>query len=341
MISLEELSKKTNARAVGNLDYTVSGVDELSTATPQDVSFFSNPKYEKQAATSLAGILCVPLSYSLSAEKNYLVSDNPSKTFQQILEIFMKKSDTQSGFEGIHPTAVIHESAVIGKGVSIGPFVVIDRGVEIEENTVIYAHVFVGAKTVIGKNCLFYSHVTIREGSRIGNRVILQSGSVIGSCGFGYLTDEKGKHHKIPQLGGVVLEDDVEIGANTTIDRARFKSTIISKGTKIDNLVQIGHNVSIGEDSIIVAQCGISGSVKIGKNVVIGGQTGIVGHVEICNRVQIGAQSGVSKSILEPGNYRGFPLTEYQEFNKYLVRLKRVGEYANRIAELEKQLAQR
>lgn len=339
-ISLQKLSEKTKAQFKGDPEYLVTGVDELSTATPQDVSFFSNPKYEKLASSSEAGILCTPPNYPFVEGKNYLISDNPSKTFQLILEFFIQESGTQSGFGKIHPTAVIHETAVIGQNVSIGPSAVIDQGVVIGDDTVIHAHVFIGAKTSVGKKCLFYPQVVIREGSKIGDRVILQSGAVIGSCGFGYLTDEKGRHHKIPQLGCVILEDDVEIGANSTIDRARFKATIVSKGTKIDNLVQVGHNVTIGEHSIIVSQTGISGSVKIGNHVVIGGQTGMVGHIEICDGVKIGAQSGISKSILQPGNYRGFPLAEYNEFNRYIVGLKRVGEYANRISKLEKRLAE-
>jgi len=341
MITLEQLSEVTKATAVGNLAYSVTGVDELASASDQDVSFFSNPKYEKLANSSKAGILCVPPTYPLSPLKNYLVSDNPSKTFQQIIQIFMKESDNQTGFQDIHETAVIHKSAKIGNSVKIGPYVVIDQGVEIGNHTIIAGHTVIGAKTVIGKNCHFYANVTIRESTKIGDRVVLQSGAIIGSCGFGYLTDEKGNHHKIPQLGNVVLEDDVEIGANSTIDRARFKATIVSKGTKIDNLVQIGHNVVIGKHSIIVAQTGISGSVRIGNYVVIGGQTGVIGHVEICDGVKIGAQSGVTKSILKPGNYRGFPITEYTEFNKYLVRLRKIADRADKIIDLEKRLVER
>ncbi len=337
-IPLKLLSEKTKAQLVGNPDYVVCGVDELATATPQDISFFSNPKYEKLALASLAGVLCVPPQYPFQEGKNYLVSDHPSKTFQQIIEIFLQEADMSSGFQDIHPTAVIHPTAILGENVSVGPFTVIDQGAQIGSNTILHGHVIIGAKVQIGEKCVVYSHVTIREGSVIGNRVILQPGAVIGSCGFGYLTDEQGRHHKIPQLGNVILEDDVEIGANTTIDRARFKATVVAKGTKIDNLVQIGHNVTIGEHSVIVAQAGIAGSTKVGKHVVIGGQTGIVGHVEICDQVKIGAQSGVAKSVLKPGNYRGFPLAEYSEFNRYMVHLKKVGDYATKIAELEKRL---
>lgn len=336
--TLEEIGKRVEAKIVGDPSYLLKGVDELATATPTDVSFLANTKYENLALSSYAGVICVNTAHECKEGKNYLVSDNPSLTFQKVISLFLIASDFESGFKGVHPTAIIHETASIGDNVTIGPYSIIDKRVVIGDHTIIHGHVTISPQAVIGTRCAIHSQVTIREGSQIGNRVVIQPGAVIGACGFGYLTDENGNHHKIPQLGNVILEDDVEIGANTTIDRARFKSTTIAKGTKVDNLVQIGHNVSIGENSILVSQTGVSGSVRIGKNVVIGGQTGLVGHIQICDRVKIGAQSGVSKSILKPGNYRGFPLAEYTEFNRYAVHLKKIGQYANKIKELESRL---
>jgi UDP-3-O-[3-hydroxymyristoyl] glucosamine N-acyltransferase len=190
----------------------------------------------------------------------------------------------------------------------------------------------------VGSGCLFYPHVIIREKCTIGNRVILQPGAVIGSCGFGFTTDALGKHTKLDQLGTVIIEDDVEVGANTTIDRARFKSTIIAKGTKIDNLVQIGHNVHIGPDNIIVSQTGIAGSTKTGKNNVFGGQTGIVGHLEIADYVMIATRGGVSKSILKAGKYAGSPVMGLSEYNRQQVYLRKIETYIEQIETLETRL---
>jgi UDP-3-O-[3-hydroxymyristoyl] glucosamine N-acyltransferase len=189
-------------------------------------------------------------------------------------------------------------------------------------------------------HCHFHPHVTVRERCEIGNCVILQPGAVIGSCGFGFTTDTKGRHTKLEQLGTVILEDHVEIGANTSIDRARFKSTRIGRGTKIDNLVQIGHNVHIGYDNIIVSQTGIAGSVKTGKNVVFGGQAGVVGHLEIADFVMVATRGGVSKSINQPGKYAGGPVMGLSEYNRQQVHLRKITDYVKQIEELKKRLSE-
>ncbi|HPE84710.1 MAG TPA: UDP-3-O-(3-hydroxymyristoyl)glucosamine N-acyltransferase, partial [Chlamydiales bacterium] len=188
-------------------------------------------------------------------------------------------------------------------------------------------------------NCTIYPHVTIRERSQIGNRVTIQPGAVIGSCGYGYTMDAKGHHNKLEQIGNVIIEDDVEIGANTTIDRARFKSTRIGRGTKLDNLVQIGHNVSLGEDNLIISQSGIAGSAKTGRHVFMGGQGGIVGHVDITDNVQIATRGGVSKDIKTSGIYGGGPVMPMKEFNTMQVHIRKLSSYAKRLKELEIQLA--
>ena len=227
----------------------------------------------------------------------------------------------------LQPNMDIHPTARIGKDVQIGPNSVIDQGAIIGDHTVISACVSIGAGVVVGTHCHIHSNVTVREKCAIGSRVILQPGAVIGSCGFGYTTDAKGRHTKLEQLGTVIIEDDVEIGANTTIDRARFKATRIGRGTKIDNLVQIGHNVHIGQDNIIVSQTGIAGSAKTGKNVVFGGQAGVVGHLEIADYVMIATRGGVSKSILEPGKYAGSPVMGLSEYNRQQVQLRKITTY--------------
>ena len=324
--SLGQLSQLTQSELVGDFNFKVSSVNNLESASEKDASFLANPKYRTLMKQSKAGVICIDRNTPLVDGKNFLISDNPSRAFQLIAEKILEFSTQQtSGFQGIHPTAVIHETAKIGKNVWIGPQVVIDAYSVIGEGTQIYPFVYIGVSANIGSDCILYPNSTVRERCILGNRVILQPGAVIGSCGYGYTTDPKtGRHTKLEQLGHVVLEDDVEIGANTTIDRARFKETLIKKGTKIDNLVQIAHNVKIGENNIIVAQTGIAGSSTLGKNVFLGGQAGVVGHVTITDNVKVATRGGVSKSITESGTYGGAPVSPMREFNKRQVFLKKI-----------------
>ncbi len=336
--TLKELADLTSSTLVGNANHTVSNVDALDSASYEDVSFLANPRYAEAMRHTQAGVVCVHTDTPLVPEKNFLISDNPSHTFQQIAEIILLSTHHFSGFQGIHPTAIIHPTAVIEEGVSIGPYAVIDQGVHIGKQTRIDAHVAIASGVQIGKECILFPHAVVRERCILGDRVILQPSAVIGSCGFGYITDAKGHHIKLNQLGIVILEDDVEIGACTTIDRARFKTTRIGKGTKIDNLVQIGHNVELGPHNIIVSQTGIAGSSKTGKHVILGGQAGVVGHVEIADNIMIATRGGVSKSITKSGKYAGGPAMPLAEYNRLQVHLRKVPDYAARIDVLEKRL---
>lgn len=337
--SLEELANLTNSKLIGNPLHLIKSVDNLESANAQDASFLSNFRYKEAMKKSNAGVICIDQNTDLTPGKNFLISENPSRTFQKIAEILLFSQDHQSGFEGIHKTAVIHETAQIGKNVTIGPYVVVDRGVVIGDHTTIYASTSIGPGSKIGENCTLHPNVTVRERCILGDRVILQPGSVIGSCGFGYTTDPTtGKHTKIDQIGIVIIEDDVEVGANTTIDRARFKNTLIQKGTKIDNLVQIGHNVELGQNNIIVSQTGIAGSAKLGNHVFLGGQSGVVGHVSITDNVQVATRGGVSKPIKTPGAYGGGPVSPIHEFNKRQVLLRKIEIYVKKIKELEKRI---
>jgi len=334
--TLAELAELTHSTLIGPSDYLISGVDSLDTACAEDASFLANPKYRSLLKETKAGVICIDKQTQPEENKHFLISDDPSRAFQIIIKSLLLSST--SGFTGIHPTAVIHHTAKIGKEVQIGPYAVIDQDVTIGDYTIIAGHVSIGPSVEIGSHCHFHPHVTIREKCIIGNRVVLQPGAVIGSCGFGYTTDAKGKHAKLEQLGTVIIEDDVEIGANTTIDRARFKSTRIGCGTKIDNLVQIGHNVDVGHDNIIVSQTGIAGSVKTGKNVVFGGQAGVVGHLEIADYVMIATRGGVSKSITQPGKYAGGPVMNLSEYNRQQVHLRKIIDYVKQIENLENRL---
>ncbi len=338
IFTLEELARLTGSSLVGDAQYKILGVDALDTACSEDVSFLANPRYGEAMRQTRAGVICVNPNTPLIEGKNFLISENPSLTFQHIAELILLPEIHTSGFEGIHSTAIIHPEARIAHGVSVGPYAVIDRHAIIGENTCIGAHVSIGPGVLIGKQCLLHPHVTIRERCILQDRVIIQPGAVIGSCGFGYTTDAAGCHTKLAQLGHVILEDDVEIGACTTIDRARFKITRIGKGTKIDNLVQIGHNVELGPNNIIVSQTGIAGSSKTGRSVILGGQAGVVGHVEITDNVLIATRGGVSKSITKSGKYAGGPAMPLAEYNRLQVHLRKITEYAARIEALEANL---
>lgn len=333
---MAELAKIVSANLVGNKEKVISGINTLEAAQEDEVSFLANSRYLESLQTSKAGAICIHSSITPVSNKNYLISEDPSLTFQKIVELFITKSE--ASFKGIHPSAIIHKSAKIGKNVSIGPYSIIERNVVIKEGTIIYAHVYIGENSKVGENCTIYPSVVIRERCFIGNRVILQPGAIIGSCGFGFSTDKSGKFAKLEQLGTVIIEDDVEIGANTTIDRARFNSTKIGRGTKIDNLVQIAHNVQIGENNGIAAQTGIAGSAKTGNNVLMGGQVGIVGHVEIGDKVMIATRGGVSKSLPQSGQYRGSPAIPLAEYNRQQVYVRKLEEYVNTIKELQKRI---
>lgn len=334
--SLQELAEILSAKLVGNPEHLIVGVNTLDEAVSEDLSFLSNPRYFEAMKKSQAGAICIDPSSPIIEGKNYLICENPSAAFQLIAEKLLPHTD-KSAFQGIHPTAVIHESVQIGADVTIGPHVTIDRGCIIGDRAKIFSNVSIGYDVHIGADTLIHPNCTIREGCRLGQRVILQPGAVIGSCGFGYTQDTQGRHVKLEQLGIVVLEDDVEIGANTTIDRSRFKKTIIRAGSKIDNLCQIAHNVEIGKHNVIAAQTGIAGSVKTGQYVMLGGQVGILGHVELEDMVMVGAQSGISKS-LKPGKYRGSPALPILEYNRQEVRVRKLEEYAERLKSLEKRL---
>ncbi|HRW58339.1 MAG TPA: UDP-3-O-(3-hydroxymyristoyl)glucosamine N-acyltransferase [Chlamydiales bacterium] len=334
---LKDLKKILPVQIIGNKDLIIEGVNSLDEAEKSDISFLSSPRYLEAMKKSKAGAICVSKDHPIYDEKNYIVCDNPSEIFQEISQLFIKKEE--SSYSGIHPTAIIHPSCQIGKNVTIGPYVTIDKNTFIDDNTIIDAHTTIYPSVVIGKDTKIYSSVTIRENSKIGNHVIIQPGAVIGSCGFGYILDEKGTYKKLEQLGNVIIEDHVEIGANTTIDRARFKHTIISSGTKIDNLVQIGHNVQIGKHNILCGQTGVAGSAKTGNYVVLGGQVGVLGHISIGDQSMVATRGGVSKSLPAHGKFRGSPAINVADYNKQKVHVRQLDKYFKKIKEIEEKLS--
>ena len=334
---LSEIAEHTHCQLIGNPDHVIFGVADLETAQAHHASFLSNSRYQSVLAQSQAGVIFVDAEAPIIEGKNYLVSTQPSQAFQRLLEAFHPPRQHPSGFKGIHPTAVIHETAEIGKEVSIGPYAVIDEYAKIGDNTFIGTGAYIGPHVVIGQFCLIHARVVIREECYLGDRVIIQPGAIIGSCGFGYVTDKQGKHTKLHQVGNVILEDDVEIGANTTIDRARFQHTQIGRGTKVDNLVQLAHGVHTGKHNIIVAQTGIAGSTTLGDYVVLGGQVAVAGHLRLETGVMIAGKSGVTKS-LSAGKYGGIPAIPLEEYNRNQVMLRNIKKLMDQVKELFKRI---
>lgn len=345
--TLSELAHFTGSKLAGDPHHRIINVADLSSAGPEDASFLNKlnygqtSRYEQAMRGSSAGVIFVHPDIPLMEGRNYLLNEDPSRAFQKTLELLNPHAAELSGFIGIHPTAIVHPSSVIGMHVHIGPHSVIDKDAVIGDHTHIGAQCFVGPRVHLGNHCLLHPRVTIREGCIIGNRVIMQPGSVIGSCGFGYTTDKHGHHTKLNQIGIVIIEDDVEIGANTTIDRGRFrsKSTIIGKGSKIDNLVQIGHGTSIGPDNMIVAQVGIAGSVETGQHVVMAGQSGVAGHIKLGAGVILTARTGVTKSLPQAGKYGGNPAIPLAEYNRMCVHFRKLSEHIDKLKESERRIS--
>ena len=319
---------------VGDPQLKITGAASLAEATNGEISFFGDRKYIGQLRKTRASAVFVPKDFDEPLAAAHVRVSNPTKAFEQLVLKFAPKPITF--VPQVHPSAIVGSDVRLGKRVSIQPHAVIEDGSEIGDDTVIGAGSYIGHEATIGSKCLIYPLVTIRERSRIGSRVIIHSGAVIGADGFGFEVVD-GRQQKIRQLGIVQIDDDVEIGANTTVDRARFGRTWIQQGVKIDNLVQIAHNVIIGKHSVIVAQSGISGSTRVGERVVMGGQVGIVGHIEIADGTMIAAQSGISKSI--PGGvWFGYPAVPLAQAKEQIAWIHRLGKLFARVKEIEKKL---
>jgi len=332
-ITLAELAALTGgALENGDPAFLISGAAGVNEASATQVTFFGNARYLPALRQSLAAAAFVPLDFADDIPAARIRVANPSLAFAQALEKFAPPPITYP--PGVHPTAVIAPDVTLGDSVSIQPYAVIDRGAAIGAGSIIGAHVYIGQESTLGPGCHLHPHVTLRERTIIGARVIIHSGTVVGSDGFGYEFSAD-RHAKIPQTGCVQIDDDVEIGANVTIDRARFGRTWIQEGTKIDNLVQIAHNVVIGRHSIIVSQTGISGSSKLGQYVTLAGQVGLVGHIEIGDRAIVGAKSGISKNVPAGETWFGYPATPMREAKERLAYIARLEKLYARVRMLE------
>jgi UDP-3-O-[3-hydroxymyristoyl] glucosamine N-acyltransferase len=332
--TLAEIAEHLGAEVIGNGDRAVVGIRPLDVAETEHLSFLHNPKYVDQAAASRAGAIIVN-SRDVLPGRDLLVCGEAYLAVARALGLFHPPAVPEPG---VHPTAVVAGDVELGEGASIGPLAAVGAGAKIGGRTVIGAGCVVGAGVEIGEDCLLHPRVVVEDRCRVGDRCILQSGVVIGSDGYGFATVD-GVHHKVPQVGIVVLEDDVEIQANTTVDRATMGETRIGRGTKVDNLVQLAHNVRVGEHCLLVAQVGISGSTTIGHHSIFAGKAGAAGHLEIGDRTMVGATAGVMKSAPAGSVLAGFPARPQKEWMKAQAALQRIDGMRRRVQELERRLA--
>lgn len=340
-INVAQIAQWIDAQIEGNEDIDITGLAKIEEAQSGHLSFIANPKYAKFIETTNASAVLVDKDFP-QTDKTVLRVSNPYFAFLKLAQKFYQQAPQVD--PGIHKTAIVGSDSTIGENCSIGAYIVIGKNCQIGKGTTIFPGTFIGDRVQIGDNCLVYANVSIREECQIGNNCILHMGAVVGSDGFGYAF-EGGKFHKLPQMGIVVLEDDVEIGANITIDRATMGETRIQKGAKLDNLIQIAHNVQIGQHTAIAAQTGISGSTKLGAYVQVGGQAGFAGHLTVGDQAKVGAQAGITKSIPDGGFYSGYParpfrqeMREHASLAKLPSMLRRFKELEDKVLELEARL---
>lgn len=332
-IQLKDIAEAIGGLLIGRLDTIVSGASSLEEAEPGHLAYIDGDRFIKTALTSNASAFVVARQIA-DLTRPQLVVSNPKYAFARIVQRFFTSPDKP---RGISEQIVRGTDVQIGPDASIWPFVTLGDRVKIGARATLYPGVFVGQDAVIGEDALLYPNVTVGEGCSIGSRVIIHSGTVIGSDGFGYVMHE-GRHHKIPQVGTVRIEDDVELGANVTVDRATFGQTVIKRGTKVDNLVQIAHNVSVGEDSILVAQVGIAGSTTLGHHVVVGGQAGLADHIEVGDQVMIAARSGVNRSLTSNQIVSGAPVMPHEVAIKAQAVIPRLPELRQLVRDLERRV---
>ncbi|HXE79183.1 MAG TPA: UDP-3-O-(3-hydroxymyristoyl)glucosamine N-acyltransferase [Vicinamibacterales bacterium] len=334
-MKLRELAERLQCRLEGDGDIEITRVAGLEQAGPGDITFFANPRYAAALRETRASAVILGNDVP-AAPCAILRSSNPYLAFAEALDVLSPPERPQPY---IHPLSAIGQDVVLGVDVTIGPYAVVGDGARIGNRVVLHAHAVVGPSVVIGDDTVVHSHVSIREGCRIGNRVVIQNGAVIGSDGFGFVTRADGTHRKIAQRAPVVIEDDVEIGANTTIDRPAVGETRIRSGAKIDNLVQIAHGVQVGENALLAAQVGIAGSTVIGRGVMLAGQVGVSGHIEIGDGVRATAQTGIPNSVEAGALVSGYPAIDNREWLKASAVFRRLPELKRRVNELAERLA--
>jgi UDP-3-O-[3-hydroxymyristoyl] glucosamine N-acyltransferase len=334
----QAIAEFLKGEVVGNPEIKVNNVAKIEEAQPGTLAFLANPKYAKYLYTTNASIVLINKDFVLEQDvtATLVKVDNAYECFAKLLELAEQSKPVK---QGISPLAFIDETAKIGDGVYIAPFVYIGENVIIEDYVRLNPHVFIDDSVQIKKNSTLNAGVIVYHECVIGENCIIHAGAVIGSDGFGFAPDENNVYRKIPQLGNVVIEDNVEVGSNTTIDRATMGSTYIRKGVKLDNLIQIGHNVQIGENTVMAAQAGIAGSTKIGKNCQFGGQSAIAPHIQIANNVKVVPKSGVPNTIKKEGSIvMGSPAFNIREYQKSFIVYKQLPDLFKRVKELENEL---
>lgn len=334
--TLGQLAERLGATLRGAEDQPISGLATLQEAGPEQLSFLANAQYRKFLSGCQAGAVLLTAADAEGYAGNALVVANPYLAYAELSHLFDRKP---RALPGVHPTAVVAADAQIDVSASIGAYAVIESGAQIAAGVTVGAQCVIGARSLIGEGGWLAPRVTLYHDVRIGKRVVIQSGAVIGGEGFGF-ANEKGVWQKIAQIGGVTIGDDVEIGANTTVDRGALSDTLIGNGVKLDNQIMIAHNVEIGDNTAMAGCAGISGSTKIGKNCMIAGGVGMVGHIEVCDNVFVTGMTMVTRSITEPGSYSsGTAMQPAAEWRKSAARIRQLDDMARRLQQLEKQLA--
>lgn len=321
----------------GNGDITVSKLAKIEEGTKGSLTFLANPKYKHYIYTTKASITIVDQGFVLESPINTTLIrvDDAYKAFSKLLEYYNQVKMNKTGIE---QPVFVSDSACYGENIYMGAFAYIGENVKIGNQVKIYPNVYIGDNVVLGDNVTVFAGAKIYSESVIGNNSVIHSGVIIGADGFGFSPNEKGEYTKVPQIGNVIIEENVDIGAGTTIDRATLGSTIIRKGVKLDNQIQIAHNVEIGKNTVIAAQTGIAGSTKIGENCMIGGQVGIVGHISIGNNVRIQAQSGIGRNVKDNEVLQGSPALNYGDYNKSYVHFKNLPKIVERFNTFEKKI---
>jgi UDP-3-O-[3-hydroxymyristoyl] glucosamine N-acyltransferase len=331
--TIADIAKRLGGEVFGDPSLVVRGFAPADRAQPGDLTFAENENYLARAEQSAASAIIIDGPHT-SSRKTIIRVPNARVAFAKVLPLFFPEPVFAAG---IHPTAIVPASAQVDPTAHIGPYCILGEKVRIGPRSVLHGLNYVGADCLLGEDVSLFPNVTLYPGTEVGSRVRIHSGTVVGSDGFGYVLDN-GIHRKVPQIGNVIICDDVELGANVTVDRGALGPTIVGKGTKIDNLVQIGHNVTVGEHCIIVSQVGVSGSTKLGNYVILGGQVGLAGHLKIGNRVSVAAQSGVMTNIPDGEKWLWTPAQPDRQAKRQMIALQQLPELIRRVKELERQL---
>lgn len=333
----QQIAEYLNGEVVGNPEVTVNTLSKIEEGTPGSLSFLANPKYSQYIYDTKASIVIISKEFEAEAEiaATLVRVDDAYGAFASLLKMYNQVKHQKTGVE---QPSFIAESAAVGEETYVGAFAYLGENVKVGNGTKIYPHVFLGDNVEIGENCLILPGVKIYADCKVGSEVTIHAGTVIGSDGFGFAPNSENSYDKVAQIGNVIIEDHVEIGSNASIDRATLGSTIIRKGVKLDNLIQIAHNVEIGENTVIASQSGVAGSTKLGKNAMIGGQVGVIGHLNIGDNVKIAAQSGIGKDLKDNEVVQGSPAFGYGDYQKSYVHFRKLPQLAKDIHNIEKKL---